>query len=259
MTDARLWHDLAPRMLSGAALAVGGVAILWLGGWVFTLAACAICGVMVWEAARLFASPTPVQDGVLAAAALLAAAVLPGVFALPLLAAVGVVGAARLPRDKKRCVCFTLWLLLATLALIVLRTEAGFVWALWLVAVVAATDMAGYFAGRWLGGPRFWPRISPKKTWSGTLAGWVAAAAVGAAFAGPSGAGAILLPVSVLVAFAGQMGDIVESALKRRARVKDSSALIPGHGGLLDRFDALMGAAAAAGALWALGVIPHGA
>ena len=109
-----------------------------------------------------------------------------------------------------------------------------------------------------IGGPKFWPRVSPKKTWSGTLAGWACAAVAGAVFAGPTGAGPALVPVSVVVAFAGQMGDIAESAVKRRVEVKDSSDLIPGHGGVLDRFDALLGGAVAAVLLWALSVIPAG-
>ena len=120
-----------------------------------------------------------------------------------------------------------------------------------------ATDIVGYFAGRIFGGPKFWPRFSPKKTWSGTVAGWIGAGIFGA-LVGPG-----LLGVSwwacglgaVVLSFAGQMGDIVESALKRRAGVKDSSSLIPGHGGVLDRLDALVAVAALAGvASWVFGV-----
>jgi len=108
--------------------------------------------------------------------------------------------------------------------------------------VVVASDVLGYFAGRMLGGPKFWPAISPKKTWSGTVAGWIGAALVGLVVVLATGASWALVPFSALVAFAGQMGDIAESWVKRRAGVKDASALIPGHGGVLDRFDALIGA-----------------
>ena len=97
------------------------------------------------------------------------------------------------------------------------------------------------------------------KHWSGTVAGWVAAAIVGALFAGPTGAGAALVLVSVLVSFAGQIGDIAESAIKRRTGIKDSSNLIPGHGGVLDRFDALLGASAVAILLWTFNVFSQGA
>jgi phosphatidate cytidylyltransferase len=114
---------------------------------------------------------------------------------------------------------------------------------IWLLALVIVSDVLGYFAGRILGGPKFWPRVSPKKTWSGTIAGWVGAAGVGLAFWAAGQGSAALVWVSPLVAFAGQMGDIAESAIKRRAGVKDSSSLIPGHGGLMDRFDALAFAA----------------
>jgi phosphatidate cytidylyltransferase len=84
--------------------------------------------------------------------------------------------------------------------------------------------------------------VSPKKTWSGTVAGWLGGAAVGAAFAGATGAGVGLIGVSVAVAMAAQMGDIAESAIKRHVGAKDSSTLLPGHGGLLDRFDGMLGA-----------------
>jgi phosphatidate cytidylyltransferase len=113
---------------------------------------------------------------------------------------------------------------------------------LWLVVVVVATDVLGYFAGRMIGGPKFWPRVSPKKTWAGTLFGWLGAALVGLGFMLYTGVGAGLIGVSVAVSMASQMGDIAESAIKRKMDVKDSSSLIPGHGGLLDRFDGMLGA-----------------
>ena len=111
-----------------------------------------------------------------------------------------------------------------------------------MVICVVVTDVAGYFAGRHFGGPKFWPAISPKKTWSGTVAGWIGAGLVGALFLTFTNAGWDTIWLSMLLALASQMGDIAESALKRRVGVKDSSALIPGHGGLFDRFDGLLGA-----------------
>jgi phosphatidate cytidylyltransferase len=123
-----------------------------------------------------------------------------------------------------------------------LRQDFGAIWLVWLVLVVAATDIFGYFAGRMIGGPKFWPRVSPKKTWSGTVAGWIAAAIVGAIFAAMTGAGGPLVSISVALSMAAQLGDISESVVKRRAGVKDSSNLIPGHGGFFDRFDGVLGA-----------------
>ena len=118
----------------------------------------------------------------------------------------------------------------------------GVGWLLWLVLVVIVTDVFGYFAGRFFGGPKFWPAISPKKTWSGTVAGWIGAALVGLMFSINVEGGVLLMVISIAVSMASQMGDIVESALKRKMGVKDSSDLIPGHGGLMDRFDGMLGA-----------------
>jgi phosphatidate cytidylyltransferase len=129
--------------------------------------------------------------------------------------------------------------------LVYMREMNGVAAVLWVLGVVITSDVAGYFAGRILGGPKFWPAISPKKTWSGTVAGWICAAALGGAFYAAGYGSALLIAISPVIAFAGQMGDIGESWLKRRAGIKDSSHLIPGHGGVLDRFDAVIGATVA--------------
>jgi phosphatidate cytidylyltransferase len=156
-----------------------------------------------------------------------------------------VVGLLVLKRERLTFAIFALAIQVAGWGLVHFRLDYGFTWLIWLVSLVVVTDIAGYFAGKALGGPKFWPAVSPKKTWSGTAAGWIAAALVGAIFAAFTNAGWVVVAMSVLLSFAGQMGDIAESAFKRRQGVKDSSALIPGHGGLFDRFDALLGAALA--------------
>jgi phosphatidate cytidylyltransferase len=138
--------------------------------------------------------------------------------------------------------CFTVMILLAGYGMMQVRDDMGFGWMIWLVLVVVVTDVFGYFAGRLFGGPKFWPAVSPKKTWSGTGAGWVGAALVGLLFSINTGAGLQLVGISIAISMASQMGDIAESGMKRKMGVKDSSNLIPGHGGLLDRFDGMLGA-----------------
>lgn len=116
---------------------------------------------------------------------------------------------------------------------------------IWFILLIITSDVAGYFFGRIMGGPKFWPRVSPKKTWSGTVAGWVGALVIGLIGASQGVFTPLEAMLAPLIAFAGQMGDIIESAIKRFVNVKDSSNLIPGHGGFLDRFDAMIGAAGA--------------
>lgn len=139
--------------------------------------------------------------------------------------------------------------LVGALYLVFSFQEFGVIGVAILVAIVAISDILGYFAGRLFGGPKFWPRVSPKKTWSGTVAGWVGAGLFGAIVFTGQGAALMGAGAAIGLAFAGQMGDIAESAIKRRAGAKDSSALIPGHGGFLDWLDALVAAAALAGVL----------
>jgi phosphatidate cytidylyltransferase len=136
------------------------------------------------------------------------------------------------------------------IAPIVLRSDSedGFVAVLFLFAIVWSTDIVAYFLGRLIGGPKLLPRVSPKKTWSGAISGLAAAvlAAVAVAtVAGLSGLIAIALVAAILSSVA-QAGDLFESQLKRRFGAKDSSHLIPGHGGLMDRLDGFVFAAAVA-------------
>lgn len=246
-TPSQQWADLLPRLGSAVAmLAVGGLAI-WAGGLAFILLVLVAAAGMIWELARMTRRSDRFDASILVALSGVIALTL-NIFmpsALALLAGFApvVLGLLSARRDRRAFVPYVLLLQAGAMGLLVLRAGHGVDALIWLLAVVIASDVLGYFAGRLLGGAKFWPAISPKKTWSGTLAGWVGAALVGLAFHLWGGMGVHVLWVSPLVAFAGQMGDILESAIKRRAGVKDSSNVIPGHGGLLDRFDALIVAA----------------
>lgn len=226
-------------------MVVIGVGEILLGGIWFQMLVVFVVAVIVWEVARMIRPSTEISGMLLAA---LAASVLSGVLAsgspwqLPLLLLVPVLGAIHFRNAAVLFFGFTLYIQIGGWALVQFRNDYGLTFVLWLLAVVIVTDILGYFVGRLVGGPKFWPRVSPKKTWSGTGAGWIGAALVGWAFMGPLGQGWMLVVVSVALSMASQTGDIAESALKRHFGVKDSSALIPGHGGVFDRFDALMGA-----------------
>jgi phosphatidate cytidylyltransferase len=221
--------DLPVRAASAAVmLLIAGVA-LWVGGFLLDLLIVAAAAVCFYELVQLVLKATP--NLALRVAAIGAGALYVGVAALSLTAIHGVyVGA--------------------------------------IVGLVVCTDTAAYFTGRKFGGPKIAPRISPSKTWSGLAGGMLGAAAWLALFAlvyrslveTGSGAGSPLerLPLAVAalagaaLAVAAQAGDFLESWLKRRAGVKDSSNLIPGHGGLFDRIDGLLPVAILAQFLMAL-------
>ena len=124
--------------------------------------------------------------------------------------------------------------------------DAGRAWLLITVLCVWADDTFAYFGGRLIGRGRFFNHISPNKTWSGTVAGGVAAILAGGLLGAWVGQPLVGLGLGVLVAFAAPVGDLAESALKRAANVKDSGRLFPGHGGILDRIDAFLVVAPAA-------------
>jgi phosphatidate cytidylyltransferase len=239
------WADLWVRVASGAAMSVVGVIGIVLGGVWFQMLAVFVTAVMVWELWMMIRPEAPTPGMLMAA---MVASVSSGQIAtegglfLALFFVVPVMGALVLRRERLTFFGFALGIQIAGWGLVMFRSDYGFTWLLWLVLVVIVTDIMGYFAGRTFGGPKFWPKVSPKKTWSGVVAGWLGAAAVGYGFSVWTAAGPGIVLISMVLSLASQMGDIAESALKRRMKVKDSSTLIPGHGGLFDRFDALLGA-----------------
>jgi phosphatidate cytidylyltransferase len=241
--SASSFADLRLRVISGAVLALVGIGALWADGRVFDGLVLVICGLAAWELSLLTASGDRMTAAVMAVLVPICLT-LSGLFPLPawkLFLLVPALAFALTPRRDR--------LLAAAYALVIVLAGFGLIFAprwivLWLVAVVVVSDVAGYFVGRLVGGPKFWPAISPKKTWSGTVAGWLGALLVGFGFASYGAQPHLgLILMSPLLAFAGQLGDIAESWIKRRAGVKDASNLIPGHGGVMDRFDAMIGAA----------------
>ena len=259
--------EVAPRIISAAVLAPAALVAAYAGGIYFAGLIVAFACVMTWEWARLvgdgrFGGEGAVLMAVVVAAlgagvALgakwgLAAAILGAIAAA---AALRAMGAAR-PRWAGAGV---LYIAVPALALVWLRAgpEWGRACVLLLFAIVWATDIGAYFGGRRFGGPLLAPATSPHKTWSGALGGLVAAVAVSLAaapLAAPAHPGTLVLFGAVL-SVAAQFGDLFESAIKRHFHVKDTSQVIPGHGGVLDRVDGLLAAAPLAAALVWSGVL----
>lgn len=246
MSTAEKWSDLTMRLSSAIAMVLVGAAGIWFGGHAFHVMVAVICGLMVWELVCIIrpqaGTRLQVLLGLLTGSAVFVSVYLPVGFALPILLAPALIGFGQLERNRTIYMTFTVMILMSGFGMMQVRDEMGVGWMLWLVTVVVVTDVVGYFAGRAIGGPKFWPTVSPKKTWSGTAAGWIGAGIVGAIFSVNTGVGLQLVGISVAVSMASQMGDISESGMKRKMGVKDSSNLIPGHGGLMDRFDGMLGA-----------------
>jgi phosphatidate cytidylyltransferase len=131
--------------------------------------------------------------------------------------------------------------------------ERGFEALMFVLLIVWVTDILGYFAGRGFGGPKLWVRVSPNKTWAGAIGSTVGSLIVAIIFAWWAGADIVSLAIlGVALSVIAQLGDLLESAVKRHFGVKDSSHIIPGHGGLLDRLDGLVAAVVAAALIGAL-------
>lgn len=250
------------RVLSAVVLAPLAIVFAYVGGWPFilfwTLAAIGVY--WEWSAEILQAArPLQIAGGV--------ALVIAGGLALAghpvwAIAAIGA-GAAALAvfrtREAAWCAAGLLYAGVVLVGPMLLRRDPyyGALALFFLFAVVWMTDILAFYGGRTLGGPKLAPAVSPNKTWSGALVG-----AAGGTLAGvvivltgstmnPLAAAGLALLMSVVA----QAGDLVESALKRRFGVKDSSRIIPGHGGLMDRLDGFL---AAAGAAALLGVARNG-
>lgn len=247
-----LGGDFGIRLAS--ALVLFGIALLvvWLGGWVFAVWIALACGVMAFEWERMTqhpADPAGVAIATLAIAAgagLAQAALYPFAFgAVGLGALLSFAHAQLRGRHRRWAFALPLYLGVPAIALIWLRGQPeGWVTTLWFLFVVWATDSWAMIAGRIFKGPLMAPRISPKKTWSGFVGGTLGAIGIGAIFAAVAGRApdGVLVAAMAAIAVVGQAGDVLESAIKRRFQAKDAGAVIPGHGGVLDRMDSLLAA-----------------
>ena len=252
-------NNLQLRIVSALVLAAIALGLTWLGGLWFRLLCAGMAAVIFYEWARMSRPAAGAALGFVPEALLLvfAGALIAGVPALWLLSLVSamvVVAAvgARMRETAQWDAAGLAYAALSGLSLALLRDgdRSGLVAILFLFAVVWATDIFAYFVGRAVGGPKLAPSISPGKTQSGALGGAVGDHAAGAGNLG------VLAVVALVLSIVAQAGDLFESWVKRRHGRKDSSALIPGHGGVMDRVDGLV---AAAFALYVIGWISAGA
>jgi phosphatidate cytidylyltransferase len=255
----RNWADLRKRALTAALLGPAAIACMWLGAeWWTALMALCMAG-LSWEWVKLCGGSTRRLPGVVVPLAVLAAgasSVLGQTAIAFLLLGVGAVLAGGLATRRGVAPVWlglgVLYVGVAGIALIELRHDdaAGRANVIFLFLVVWASDIGAYAAGRALGGPKLWPAVSPNKTWAGSMGGLLAAILVGMATAAslaPGGWGLKVALVALVLAVFTQAGDLLESWIKRHFGVKDSSGLIPGHGGLLDRLDGVLAAAPGGG------------
>lgn len=215
--------DLGVRAASAVVMVVVAGTALWLGGTVWSIFVLAIAAGVMWEWSRLTLR--------------LSDKVAPRVIWI-LVGIVYITVAARMLEYVRGL------------------DPDGLVGTLAIVATVIAVDVGAYFAGRTIGGPKIAPKISPSKTWAGLAGGMLGATLLLAVYFQRFGATPIAaLTAGPIIAVVAQAGDFFESWMKRRAGVKDSSALIPGHGGLFDRVDGLLAVLFLAGILYGLGMM----
>jgi phosphatidate cytidylyltransferase len=242
-------RNLLLRVVAALVLAPLAILIAYAGGWLWIgLVTLAAVGLYVeWLAIVGRSGQTRVV--VLGVAALTAAGVCFAsgrIDASVVVLMVGLAGVTLLsPQQRGWTAAGFLYAAAAELASALVRLDRaeGFAALMLILLVVWVTDIGGYFAGRGLGGPKLWPRVSPKKTWAGAIGGFAASIALALGFV-VLGLGRIapLLVLGAIISIVSQLGDLFESAVKRRFGVKDSGQIIPGHGGLLDRLDGFVAA-----------------
>jgi phosphatidate cytidylyltransferase len=242
-------RNLLMRVMVAAVLAPLAIAIAYVGGffWI-ALVTLAVIGLYVeWLMVVGLAREMRVVVCGIAALALAGVCFAIGRIEIALvILGIGLLATALIAPERRNWVAAGfLYAAAAQTASILVRLDAakGFVALMFVLLIVWVTDSGGYFAGRGIGGPKLWPRVSPKKTWAGAIGGFAASLIVAACFASLDlGKTGPLLLLGGMLSIVSQLGDLFESAVKRRFGVKDSSHVIPGHGGLLDRLDGFVAA-----------------
>lgn len=240
--------NLVMRVAAAAVLAPLAITFAYIGGWLWVVLATLVAFGLFMEWAAIVGATrfAALAAGMLG---LLLSGLFAGISRFDVAIGTAIVGALAsavfAPLRRAWAAGGVVYASVALLASVLLRRDPGdgFTAVIFVLILVWATDSGGYFAGRAIGGPKLWERISPKKTWSGAVGGFLGALLVAAGFAA-AGEGRMLplLGVAAVLSIASQCGDLFESAVKRRFDVKDSGRLIPGHGGLLDRLDGFVAA-----------------
>jgi phosphatidate cytidylyltransferase len=245
------------RLLSALVLGPAALALVWTGGTAFSIFIAAFAAAMAWEWVRMSDKSAPprafaIATGAAVGAALLAGQAHPGWTAAWIAGGAVFAGLDRRRRGRAHeAVAGVAYIALAAAVLVSLREgeQGGLIAVLFLLAVVWSADTFAYLAGSWIGGPKLLPAASPNKTWAGLAAGLAFGVAAGAGVAQLMGFDPVYAAlVAAPTALSAVLGDLVMSLAKRRFGVKDAGTLIPGHGGVLDRVDALMMAVLFAGA-----------
>jgi phosphatidate cytidylyltransferase len=248
--------ELGKRIISGIAIGVIALAMTAWSVTTFAVLMFVIGAAMTWEWARMVRGAIPDAGMIVQILAVFLAAVLSATDRAGLGIAATVIGAiavAALAFGAGRAQLSGVGVLYAALPVVALGwlrgdEPLGFHATLFVLVSVIVTDVGAYASGRTIGGPRLWPRVSPNKTWSGLTGGVAAAAVAGALFSWILGTGSPrwLASLGFFLGLIAQGGDLAESALKRHFGIKDSSDLIPGHGGVMDRMDGIVTASIAA-------------
>jgi phosphatidate cytidylyltransferase len=242
-------RNLLIRVGAALVLAPLAIAIAYAGGWLWAgLVTLAAIGLYVeWLTIVGAAQQTRVVVSGGVALALSGLCLASGrIDASLVVLALGLFGVALLSAERRGWTATGfVYAAAAEIASVLVRLDRseGFAALILILLVVWVTDIGGYFAGRGIGGPKLWPRVSPKKTWAGAIGGFAASLVISVGFAafGLGKTGPLLL-LGAMLSIVSQLGDLFESAVKRRFGVKDSSHIIPGHGGLLDRLDGFVAA-----------------
>ena len=194
-------NELALRTIAGIVMIALTLVAAWVGGMVFAVLVAAAATAVYWEWSKLVTGWNPGWK-------------VAGFF----------------------------YCLVPAIALLWIRDRAynGFDLLIWVFIVTWATDIGGYVFGKSFGRNKLAPSISPNKTWEGLIGGMVAAGIFGGLWAWSQGLSHVLYMLAPFMAVAAQMGDLFESGMKRRAGVKDSGTMLPGHGGVFDRLDGLL-------------------
>jgi phosphatidate cytidylyltransferase len=244
-------RNLQTRAAAALVLAPLAVVFVYTGGWWWTTLV-TLTAIGLWIEWLTVVSPghdvrlSIAVTGSVALAVVGACLMSAGIVGSFAIVAAGLAAIAALSSVPRRWVLGGfLYAATAQMASILVRQDRyeGLTVVMLVLLVVWATDIGGFFVGRAFGGPRLWPRVSPNKTWAGAVGGFFGSLLIGAGF-GFFGFGRIgpMLAASAALSVAAQFGDLMESAIKRRFGVKDSSHLIPGHGGLMDRLDGYVAA-----------------